>query len=211
MKLKVITVTFIALACFATVTSAQTRQDTINDHKAAIEQFRAEKDARFGNPATSPLTSAQLQPYDGLNYFPVDYAYKLKAKFIPANDPQRERLNLSNGATVRLFNYGKVTFTLDGTEYTLSVFKNSDLPEFAGNPDQLFIPFKDATSGGSTNGNGRYIMVNAPQSGNQVTLDFNLALNPYGAYSDGIPSVLPPPENNMAAPLPTGERKYDDR
>jgi hypothetical protein len=211
MKIKEIAVIFIALVCFATVASAQTRQDTIDDHKAAIEQFRAEKDARFSDPATSPLTAAQLQPYDGLNYFTVDYVYKLSATFIPANNPQRERLKLSDGGTVRLFNYGKVIFTLDGTEYTLSVFKNSDLPEFTGNPEQLFIPFKDATSGESTNGNGRYIMVNAPQNGNQVTLDFNLALNPYGGYSDGIPSVLPPPGNNMAVPLPTGERKYDDR
>lgn len=211
MKIKEIAFTLAVLACLATVTSAQSRLDTINDHKVATEQFRAEKDARFGDPATSPLTSLQLQQYDGLNYFPVDYAYKLTAKFIPDTEPRRERLNLSDGGTVRLFNYGKVTFTLDGTEYTLSVFKNSDLPEFAGNPEQFFIPFKDATSGGSTNGNGRYIMVNAPQNVNQMTLDFNLALNPYGAYSDGIPSVLPPPGNNMAVPLPTGERKYDDR
>jgi uncharacterized protein (DUF1684 family) len=189
----------------------QSTQDSIAMHKAAVEQYRAEKNARFANPESTPLPAASVAGFQGLSYFPIDHKYNLNATLVPASDPKRVKLNTSYGGTASYLKYGEVVFTLDGTQYTLSVFKNSDLPEFEGNPEQLFIPLKDATAGEQSNGNGRYIMVSAPRNGNRLTLDLNRAMNPYGAYNNEIPSVLPPPENVLTVPLPTGERKYDDR
>jgi len=43
--------------------------------------------------------------------------------------------------------------------------------------DELFLPFRDATSGNETYGAGRYL---EPEelSGNEILVDFNLAYNP---------------------------------
>lgn len=211
MKIKQLTITLFSLLLLALATSAQVSQDTIDAHKAAVEQFRAAKDALFSDPASTPITASQQQQFDGLIYFPVDYAYRLNATYIPESNPRRERLNLSNGGTQRLIKSGKAVFTLNGIEYTLWVYQNDNLPEFTANPSQLFIPFKDATGAEQTERNGRYLAIVPPQQGGLFTLDFNLAANPYGGYDSSIPSVLPPPENVLLAPLPTGERKYDDR
>lgn len=210
MKTQLIVIVF-ALIFFPLITTAQTRQDTINAYKAGIEQIRVAKDTRFSNPATSPIPDAQIPSFEGLSYFPVDYDYKLAATLIPADAPQKVKLKMSDGSRAQFLKFGDVVFSIDGKEYTLSVFQNSGLPEFAGNPSQLFIPFKDASSGTQSNKNGRYVSVSAPGEDNLVTLDFNLAMNPFGAYDPGVPSVIPPVENVMLIPLPTGERKYEDR
>lgn len=211
MNYKVVTIIVFTMVFGALVAAGQADPDSIAAHRALVEQFRAEKDSRFIDPATSPLPAAQQPQFDGLNYFPVDYEYKLKATYIPESNPRRERLDLTDGRTDRYVKSGQVVFTLDGVEYTLSVYQSDNMPEFAGNPSQLFIPFKDATGADQTHSNGRYLAITPPQQGGQVTLDLNLAFNPYGAYDSSIPSVLPPPENVLQPPLPTGERKYDDR
>ena len=93
MKIKQLTITLFSLSLLALATSAQVSQDTIDAHKAAVEQFRAAKDALFSDPATTPITASQQQQFDGLIYFPVDYAYRLNATYIPESNPRRERLN----------------------------------------------------------------------------------------------------------------------
>ena len=211
MKIKQFTIAVLILTVSASFTSAQTRQDTIEAYKTMIGQYRAEKDARLMNTAVSPLSADQIQRFQGLSYFPIEYTYNLTGNFIPDDAPGKERLNLSGGGSSRFVKSGRVVFSLDGVEYTLSVYQNNDLQEFAGNPAQLFIPFKDATTGEQSHPNGRYVTITPPEQGNQVTLDFNKAMNPYGAYDSTIPSVLPPPDNVLTIPLPTGERKYDDR
>src|SRR5437763_1451891 len=49
--------------------------------------------------------------------------------------------------------------------------------------DDLFIPFRDTTSGGETYGAGRYVEAHS-LGGDRYELDFNTAYNPYCAYND---------------------------
>jgi uncharacterized protein (DUF1684 family) len=41
-----------------------------------------------------------------------------------------------------------------------------------------------------------------------VQVDFNLAYNPYCAYSDAFSCPLPPPENWLRVPVRAGEAAY---
>jgi uncharacterized protein (DUF1684 family) len=59
--------------------------------------------------------------------------------------------------------------------------------------NDLFIPFKDLTSGKDTYGGGRYLDVQIPE-GNTLILNFNTAYNPYCAYTDGYFCPIPPAE-----------------
>lgn len=182
-----------------------------NDVTASIQKAREAKNLEFDKAGTSPLTTAQIQKFTGLSYFAIDSKAIVNAVFKPA-DPQSEvSLGTTAGTKIKLIKYGTVTFTYAGKSYTLAVYQNNNLPEFGSNNNQLFIPFADPTNGKETFSKGRYLPISLPSSGNTVTLDFNLAENPYNAYNKALVSVVPPPGNELLAPVNSGERKYEDR
>ena len=69
---------------------------------------------------------------------------------------------------------------------------------------EVFVPFRDATSGPETYGAGRYL--EGELHANTVRLDFNLAYHPYCALADGWSCPVPPRENWLAVPVRAGER-----
>ena len=70
--------------------------------------------------------------------------------------------------------------------------------------DGYFLPFRDSTSGKTTYGAGRYIDLE-PNPDGSVTIDFNMAYNPYCAYNDSYSCPLPPVENWLQIPIEAGE------
>jgi uncharacterized protein (DUF1684 family) len=92
---------------------------------------------------------------------------------------------MSDGTTDHLQRAGTVRFSVDGTDATLLAFHQGD---------ELFIPFRDATSG--TTRTARAAMSKRRQLGKgRYLLDFNRAYNPYCAYNDDWRCPLPPAEN----------------
>ena len=80
--------------------------------------------------------------------------------------------------------------------------------------EQLFIPFKDATSGQETYGAGRYLDLNAAR--NRTTdgkwiLDLNGAYNPWCVYSEDYTCPFVPQENWLAVPVRAGEKSYSKK
>jgi uncharacterized protein (DUF1684 family) len=69
----------------------------------------------------------------------------------------------------------------------------------------LFVPFLDATSGTTTYGAGRYLDLD-PEADGSYVLDFNLAYQPYCAYSAAYSCPLTPHENRLAVRIEAGER-----
>ena len=57
--------------------------------------------------------------------------------------------------------------------------------------DELFLPFRDATSGNETYGAGRYLEPEPLLSG-KFLIDFNYAYNPYCAYNEHWTCPLTP-------------------
>jgi hypothetical protein len=72
----------------------------------------------------------------------------------------------------------------------------------------LFLAFGDETSARETYGAGRYLDVKKVPGSSTITLDFNLAYNPYCAYSDGFSCPLPPKENLLSIAINAGEKTY---
>jgi len=176
-----------------------------------IQNARNAKNQEFKKAGASPLTANQIQNFGSLSYFPIDSNARVRAIFTPANPQTEVSLATTAGTKVKLVKYGTVNFTYKNKNYTLSVFQNKDLPEFGKNSTQLFIPFSDPSNLNETNSKGRYLPITLPASGNSVTLDFNLAENPYNAYNKSYVSIIPPPGNEMLSAQTTGERKFEDR
>lgn len=189
---------------------SQINDQAIISHKAEVENFRNFKNQQFVNPGSSPLTSEQIGKFRSLTYFPIDYKYRIDGIFVKSETETRENLNLSGGGKIELMKVGNVTFKFENRYYELAVYRNNNLPEFA-DKSQLFIPFSDKTTGNETATGGRYLPVDAPSDGNNIVIDFNRAINPYGAYNGQQSTILAPPGNGIGFSVVSGERKYEDR
>jgi uncharacterized protein len=163
-----------------------------------LQQFRAEKD-QFFRSRNSPLPAVLRASFSGLDYYPENPDLRLQCQLVP--DPQQTAtpMQTSTGAERIYLRLGWLEFL----ETRLAVF----VPE-GSDGTELFIPFRDATSGKTTYGSGRYL--EATLDGNQAVLDFNLAYNPYCAYSDGWSCPIPPLENWLNIPILAGEKNPPD-
>ncbi len=74
---------------------------------------------------------------------------------------------------------------------------------------EVFIPFRDGTSGKESYPAARYLDIEETDDDNYV-IDFNYAYNPYCAYSDDYICPLPPKENWLGVRIVAGEMNYHD-
>ena len=113
------------------------------------------------------------------------------------------------GASFPYRRIGWAAFAVDGTDCRLAVFWLND---YAGG---IFIPFRDATSGGESYGAGRYLWDSAKgadlgSSGDELVLDFNYAYHPSCVYDPRWSCPLAPAENRLTVPIRAGERLAED-
>lgn len=169
-----------------------------------IEAERQEKDRFMRASRESPFASAPAD-YKGLKYFPPDVHYRVVAQLHPVRDGKPVILSTNDGDEQRYVEYAHAEFNLDGVSNKLLILEIIDPGPSQGN---LFLAFGDATSARETYGAGRYLDVAKVPGSNTVTLDFNLAYNPYCAYSGSYSCPLPPRENILAIPIRAGEMNY---
>ena len=103
--------------------------------------------------------------------------------------------------------YGYVDFLIDSISLKLTVYQNIDLLKRDRKKfkNYLFIPFKDKTTRNETYGGGRFLDFEIPENEN-ASLDFNLAYNPYCAYSHRYSCPIPPEENTLQIEIKAGEK-----
>lgn len=180
-----------------------------SQYLARIEDERKQRDQKMTDSSSTPLTSDQLKSFEGLSYFPVDPKFKVNARIDKA-DSESVPISLTDGSKQDFVKYGAASFRIDGDDYTFEIFKDRNLPELSDRPGQLFIPFRDGTSGNTTSDNGRLIIFDEP-SGAEVELDFNQAYNTFSAYNNNHSSVMAPQQNGARRDFSVGQRKFEDR
>jgi uncharacterized protein (DUF1684 family) len=168
---------------------------------AVIEEFRRAKDHMFGHDPETPIPADERAGFAGLSYFEPDPALVITAQVGPPEDTDELRMPTSTNAEVTYQRYGVAHFTIGGAPAQLTLFASE------GDRD-LFVPFRDSTSGKETYGAGRYLEVTRPHD-DMVELDFNYAYNPYCAYSEAYSCPLPPMENWLKVPIRAGEKIYE--
>lgn len=175
-----------------------------------LKTFRDGRDKEFRNKEESPLTEEDPPKFAGLNYFPVDEAFRVTARFTRTPSESWFEMPTSSGKTKKFVKYGILKFKLNGKPSSLAVYQidravAAKFPEYA---DLLFVPFRDLTAKTETYQAGRYIDIKTPK-GKSVILDFNLAYNPncaYGGTKWNCP--IPPSENSLAVAVTAGEKRY---
>ncbi len=170
-----------------------------------VDEIRRNKDLYFRS-GDSPLNDSLKAAFAGLSYFEEDSTFRYLVRVTPYESPRRVDMLTSRGTWKHYIEYGYVEFDRERTQ-RLNVFKPD--PPIEGHEDYLFVPFKDATSGGETYESGRYLELEpVPDTRDVFLLDFNLAYNPWCAYSDRYNCPYPPPENHLSVAIRAGEKKF---
>lgn len=194
-------------------------------YREQITQYRRRKDQFFGSP-NSPIPYADRHHgFSGLAYYPPDPVFRVQARLVPFGALGLVRLATSTGELRQQMRYGELQFHLAGQAHRLTAF----VDPHDDHRHELFVPFRDATSGRETYGAGRYLEVAIPHEHGPghghghahaaagvaegtpmiVVLDFNLAYNPYCAYANAYSCPVPPAENTLPIAITAGERAFN--
>jgi uncharacterized protein len=136
------------------------------------------------------------------NFFPADTTFRVTARFVPRPTPDSMNIVDVHGIETRMSWPGELRFRLAGAERSLQVIKE---PTYHGS--QLFVMFKDSTSGKESYPAMRYLFVAPPDSLGRTVLDFNQAFTPPCAFTKSSTCALPPTGNVLPVRVTAGEMK----
>ncbi|HEY7374043.1 MAG TPA: DUF1684 domain-containing protein [Polyangia bacterium] len=144
------------------------------------------------------MNSPARAAFKGLRYFPIDPRYRVAATFVAQPKPVSIDVPTVLGTVERMPSPGYASFTLPGAP-TLRLDAVVEPGE-----TQLFFIFRDATSGKTSYGGGRFLYADPPVGG-KVVLDFNRAYSPPCAFTPHATCPLPPPNNRLPVAVEAGE------
>ncbi|MBB4682969.1 DUF1684 domain-containing protein [Amycolatopsis jiangsuensis] len=140
-----------------------------------------------------------LHDFHGVPAYEPDPSWVLHGRFEPFEEPRPTTV----GAVVEGLSHvytapGRIRFTRDGTEHTLTAFN--------GKEGGFNVLFTDATSGVTTYPANRSLPVPPPGPDGAVTLDFTRAVNLPCAFTDFATCPLPPEGNHLPFAVEAGEK-----
>jgi uncharacterized protein (DUF1684 family) len=140
----------------------------------------------------------KLTEFKGIERYAADLQWRVKAKVTVQPGKTIDMMNVL-GQLNRNPVKGTLRFSIDEKEYTLDAMDEDG---------KLFIIFGDPTNGETTYGSGRYLYAGMPESGDEVDLDFNHAINPPCAFTEFATCLLPPKQNILPIKVEAGEKAY---
>jgi uncharacterized protein (DUF1684 family) len=144
--------------------------------------------------------SPALAAFHGLDYYPVEPAWRVVARFEPYQPAKQVPIPNVLGQIQDNPSPGAVVFERDGKTYRVDALQGSE-------EGGLFLIFADKTNGRDTYGAGRFLDTDPPKDG-KVVIDFNTAYNPPCAFTSFATCPLPPAQNRLALRVEAGEKRY---
>lgn len=162
--------------------------------------FLIQRGERLGIRAKSPLAPTRVH-FLGLDCFPYQPEWRLEGRFESVPAGTTVQIADVTGAVKAETVAGAVTFEVGGKPYRLLALDDEETHD-------LWLIFKDGTSGRTTHGGGRFLHVAKPGPDGRLTVDFNFAYSPPCTYTPFATCPLPPRENYLTLAVPAGEKKY---
>jgi uncharacterized protein (DUF1684 family) len=170
-------------------------------------EWQKEMNADFKDATQSPLKDKDRKTFEGLDFYKFDSAYVVNAKLKRTPDAKPFKMKTTTERRPDYVQYGVITFTLKGKEYSLNIYQNLGLFEEEGYEDYLFLPFLDNTNGNGSYPGGRYTEARIPE-GDTILIDFNTAYNPYCAYNDKYSCPIVPRANYLDLEIEAGVKAF---
>ena len=159
-----------------------------------------ERHGRYGLRVKDSASESRAK-FAGLDYFPFNPKWRVRARFEPFNPPRRVPITNVLGMTSEEVSPGMLVFNVGGREYRL-------VPILEQGEKDYFIIFRDATSGKETYPAGRYLYASPPGPDGKTIVDFNKAYNPPCAFTPYATCPLPPLQNRLPLRVEAGEKNY---
>lgn len=176
--------------------SIQNYIDYVNIHRNEVKAFYLSED--------SPLSPANKASFKGVDYFPVDTAYRLFAKFEPIHNGTVFIMPTTGGVDEKYRTVGYVYIQLDTISAKLEIYAPLTNSKH-GESGKYFMPFYDGTNGDETYAGGRYLDVYIDQDGKAI-VDFNYAYQPFCRYNPVFSCAIPPKSNTIPGRIRAGEK-----
>jgi uncharacterized protein len=141
--------------------------------------------------------SPTRRAFKGLSWYPVKPAYRVRARFTAYDKPTTMTVPNIVGISEPMASPGFASFELAGKRLRLD-------PVLEPGDNRLFFIIRDATSGRTTYGGGRFLYADLPKDG-QIVLDFNEAFAPPCAFTPYATCPLPLPQNRLPISIEAGE------
>jgi hypothetical protein len=155
---------------------------------------------KFGIRARDTASEGR-KDFKGLDYFPASPKFRVQARFEPYRPPKKIPITNVLGMTSDEVSPGALIFNLEGKTYRID-------PILEQGEKDLFIIFKDATSGKETYPAARYMYAHPADASGKTIVDFNKSYNPPCAFTPFATCPLPPPQNRLPIRIEAGEKKY---
>lgn len=139
--------------------------------------------------------------FTGIDEYPIDANYRVVARFEPYATPKKIPIANIIGTTTDEVAPGRLHFSLEGKEYSVE-------PILEQGETDLFVIFRDQTSGKTTYPAGRFLYAKPAGPDGTTILDFNKAYNPPCAFTQFATCPLPPRQNWLPVKIEAGEKTY---
>ncbi len=130
--------------------------------------------------------------------FPVDPAWRIKARFLPYEKPKKVLVPSVIGTSSEEECPGEIHLEIKGEAVILYP---------TGSRESLGLLFGDAGNGRESYIGGRFLPLGKPNEKNEIILDFNLAYSPPCAFTPFATCPMVLPENILPLPVTAGEKE----
>ncbi len=162
----------------------------------AIQAVVMRRFGRHGVRVFDPQQSAARDRDAAVDWFPLEAGFVVEAEVLLAEPGETLPIVNLTGDVSDHPVAGRLRFDLHGQSQTLVATASAK---------GWFVNFRDASSGQTTYGAGRFLTVASPKDGRTV-IDFHRAHHPPCAHSPHAICPLPPLENRLAVAVEAGER-----
>lgn len=172
-----------------------------------IQKERVETDKWYKENDNSPFNKKGKVEFHPLKYFDADPSFVYKSKLYEFDKKDTVIVYGTKGEPRNTVRYGYVSIKRNGIDYKINVYESS------GKEGEKYysIWFTDKTTNETTYGVGRYLNFEKTDDLEYLyTIDFNMAYNPYCAYSSNYSCAIPTKEDYIDLAIEAGEKKFHE-
>ncbi len=174
---------------------------------AKIEKERQEKNDYMKNDPDSPFNYKGKITFHNLNYFDVNPDFVFKSKLYEYSPKDTVTIYGTKGEPRKVIKYGYVKIDFKDNPLNVNVYEGK-----TRNGEVYYsIWFTDETTNKESYGVGKYLDFEKSDNPDFIyTIDFNLAYNPYCAYSPHYSCAIPTREDYIPVAIDAGEKKFHE-
>jgi uncharacterized protein (DUF1684 family) len=174
---------------------------------AKIEKFREAKNSGMKNDPASPFNRKGKVEFHDLKYFDADPSFLFRSRLNEYDPKDTVIIYGTKGEPRKVVRFGFVTFDYRKEKFMINVYQGKT----PSGEIYYSIWFTDKTTNNESYGVGRYIDFEKNDDPDHLyEIDFNMAYNPYCAYSPDFSCAIPSKEDYIPAEIRAGEKKFHD-